>query len=86
MATATFAWKNTDGSVVQIDLAKLPVTSQPANVIMPNVHIGDGTDGTALGQLYRADTPLLWFAPDGLLHRSTTQPLADVTTNYIYKP
>lgn len=75
MTTGIYNYRNSDGTTVPIDVATLPVTNKPCNIIIPNVWIAGDDDPEPTGQLFQVVTPLLWVdAATNEIYRTTTQP------------
>jgi hypothetical protein len=78
MTTGIYHYRNNDGTTVPINVGELPVTSQPANIIIPNVWVAGEEDAEPTGMLHVIMTPLLWADPETKrLHRTTTPPKVD---------
>lgn len=67
MTLGHYLWKNTDGTIVDVDVDRLPKTSRPSNVAGPNVHWEAGT-----GRLMQSMVPHFYIDPKtGELFHST---------------
>ena len=71
MSLGHYLWKNTApgkgyGEELDIDVDTLPKTDLPANVILPNVHMEEGS-----GLIMRCQVPDFYMSPAGQLYHST---------------
>ena len=58
MALGHYFFRNSDGSTVDIDVDKLPKTTQPPNLKLPNVYIDMPS-----GRMYRTEVPNFYADP-----------------------
>ena len=70
MSLGHYLWKNTApgkgfGEEIDIDVDALPKTSQPPNVMLPNLHMAEN------GDIMRCMVPNFYISPDGRLYHST---------------
>ena len=71
MSLGHYLWKNLNpdqpgfGEEFDIDVDKLPTTSNPPNVTLPNVHIDDDR------YIMRCLVPNFYMSPEGELYHST---------------
>ena len=71
MSLGHYLWKNDQpgkgfGEEIDIDVDALPQTNLPANVILPNMHMEEGS-----GRIMRCTVPNFYMSPDGTLYHST---------------
>ena len=71
MSLGHYLWTNDQpgkgfGEEIDIDVDALPKTALPANVILPNVYMEEGS-----GRIMRCTVPNFFMSPDGQLYHST---------------
>jgi hypothetical protein len=60
ITSGIYNFHNKDGTIVPVDIGKLPVTNKPANFIIPNVWIAGEDDPEPTGLIHGIPTPLIW--------------------------